>query len=99
MMVNRVSSGYIGIECFLLGYTMDTSNHFTLTTLFDQLGLPSEPDQIDTFFQAHKLSAQQRIEQADFWSDSQSSFLREAIAEDSDWAELVDQLDASLRQN
>jgi hypothetical protein len=36
--------------------------------------------------------------QASFWTQAQASFLREAIEEDADWAELVDQLDVMLRK-
>jgi hypothetical protein len=37
------------------------------------------------------------LPQADFWSASQASFLREAVADDSDWCEVVDELDRLLR--
>ena len=70
-----------------------------MSTLFDQPGLPSDSKQISAFIQSHKLSNQQRIENAAFWSVSQAAFLREAILEDSDWAELVDHLDAGLHQH
>lgn len=36
--------------------------------------------------------------QASFWTQAQASFLREAIEEDADWVELVDQLDVMLRK-
>ena len=75
---------------------MDTSNHFSMKALFDQLGLPSEQDQIRNFIHAHTLKSQQSIENADFWSKSQASFLHEALLEDSDWTELVDHLSTSL---
>ncbi|NMU76583.1 DUF2789 family protein, partial [Vibrio parahaemolyticus] len=32
-----------------------------------------------------------------FWTMSQANFLKQAIEEDADWAELVDQLDVMLR--
>ncbi|MCW5637448.1 MAG: DUF2789 family protein, partial [Rubrivivax sp.] len=32
-----------------------------------------------------------------FWSPAQARFLREEVAEDADWAELVDQLNLMLR--
>ena len=34
---------------------------------------------------------------APFWSPAQASFLREALADNADWAELVDQLNEALR--
>ena len=77
---------------------MDTSNHYTMQALFDQLGLASSAQHISQFIKRHTLFNGQRIEEAEFWSPAQASFLREAILEDSDWAELVDHLDAELRQ-
>ncbi|MCT7655389.1 DUF2789 domain-containing protein [Oceanimonas sp. NS1] len=35
--------------------------------------------------------------EAPFWSHAQASFLKEGLQEDSDWAEVIDQLNASLR--
>ncbi|WIO73355.1 DUF2789 domain-containing protein [Porticoccaceae bacterium LTM1] len=76
---------------------MDTVPH-TLPTLFDQLGLPSMEEAIDRFIEEHApLEASLCLTEAEFWNDSQKSFLRDAIRDDSDWAEVVDQLDALLR--
>lgn len=70
----------------------------TFEELFQQLGLPSKPEQIDKFVQMHSpLQSHVPIEQAHFWNTGQINFLQEAIAENSEWAELVDQLDAMLR--
>lgn len=76
---------------------MDTSNHYTMVTLFEQLGLPSEQAQIDVFIQTHPLPDGMRIENAPFWTPAQKAFLAESITEDSDWVELIDHLDALLR--
>ena len=76
---------------------MDTSNHYGMQTLFDQLGLPSNPDQIERFIKSHQLDLKLRIEEAEFWTESQAMFLRKAISEDSEWAEIVDNLDVGLR--
>lgn len=78
---------------------MDTSNHFTLHALFEQLGLPASSEQIKAFIQAHPLEPEQRITNANFWNESQAAFLQESICEDSDWVEIVDSLDAQLRQH
>ncbi len=75
---------------------MDTSQH-TLHTLFDQLGLPSDEGAIDGFLEHHTLAPETRLDQADFWSAGQAQFIREALEEDSDWSEIVDQLDTLLR--
>lgn len=76
---------------------MDTSKH-TLSTLFEQLGLDADPGSIEAFVGSHgPIPETTTIADADFWSSAQAGFLREAIADDSDWAEPVDELDAMLR--
>ncbi|USP15324.1 DUF2789 family protein [Vibrio gazogenes] len=37
------------------------------------------------------------MHKASFWTASQSAFLKQTIEEDTDWTELVDQLDVMLR--
>ena len=76
---------------------MDTSKH-TLTTLFEQLGLPSDQADIENFISRHSpLPAEIALQDAPFWSESQSHFLEEGLEDDSDWAEVIDELDALLR--
>ncbi|MFN3881435.1 MAG: DUF2789 domain-containing protein [Nitrincola lacisaponensis] len=76
---------------------MDTSRH-TMNTLFEQLGLASADAQIDQFINTHKLfSDKVKLEDATFWTDAQAEFLREAIRSDSDWSEVVDELNTRLR--
>lgn len=76
---------------------MDTSAH-TMNTLFEQLGLASTDAQVDQFINTHKLfSDQVKLEDATFWNKGQADFLRDAISNDSDWAEIVDELNSRLR--
>ena len=75
---------------------MDTSRH-TLQSLFEQLGLASSDAAIEAFVTNNRLQASIPLEQAAFWNAGQAQFIREAIADDADWAEIVDQLDAQLR--
>lgn len=76
---------------------MDSAYH-SMVNLFQQLGLPSEPEKIDEFVVRHRcLMDGTPLEAAPFWSDSQAEFIREALQDDSDWTEAVDQLDARLR--
>ena len=76
---------------------MDTSTH-TMSTLFAQLGLPNSDEEIQRFIETHReLRSTEELADASFWNAGQAAFLREAIEDDSDWAEVVDQLDASLR--
>ena len=76
---------------------MDTTAH-TFTTLFQQLGLPSDEQSIDEFIATHApLAAATPLAEASFWSSGQAAFISEALSSDSDWAEIVDQLNACLR--
>lgn len=76
---------------------MDTSTH-TMGKLFEQLGLPSEIKDIDQFIHHHQpLSDRTPLSAATFWSISQMQFLEEGLEDDSDWSELIDQLDTRLR--
>jgi hypothetical protein len=66
--------------------------------LFAQLGLPNDERAITQFIARHTpLPAGVPLADAPFWTPAQASFLREALDQDSDWSELVDQLDAALR--
>jgi len=76
---------------------MDTSLH-TLCALFAQLGLPDSPADIRAFIASHPLPADTAIEDAPFWNAAQAAFLKQALDDDADWAELVDTLAARLQQ-
>lgn len=76
---------------------MENTVH-TLSDLFRQLGLPDTRADISRFIALHRPLPQSiALAEAPFWRPNQAQFLREEIAEDADWAELVDTLDASLR--
>ncbi|GAA5219171.1 DUF2789 domain-containing protein [Corallincola platygyrae] len=75
---------------------MYTSPH-DLSALFNQLGLPNDNDSIKEFVVSHRIPEGKNISQASFWTPSQASFLQEAVSDDAEWAETVDQLDAMLR--
>ena len=76
---------------------MDSTTH-SLSTLFKQLGLEHSPEGIAKFVEKNKpLESRIKLHEASFWSDSQAAFLKEAKELDADWAEIVDELDASLR--
>ncbi len=75
---------------------MDTSSH-TINTLFDQLGLPSADSEIERFIESHRTeTGLDPIEGAQFWSPSQARFIQQALADDSDWSEVVDELNILL---
>lgn len=76
---------------------MELSNH-TLKELFSQLGLPDSYAEIEQFIATHRpLANEVALADAPFWSPPQARFLGEELAEDADWAELVDQLNLRLR--
>lgn len=69
-----------------------------LSELFDQLGLESSDQAIEAFIERYKpLPSDTTLPEAPFWNESQRHFLRESLADDADWAEAVDHLDARLR--
>lgn len=75
---------------------METHLH-TLSNLFAQLGLPSEPAAMDQFIATHRpLDQGMALYRAPFWSASQRAFLKEEIIEDADWAGVIDELNARL---
>jgi hypothetical protein len=77
---------------------METPVH-TMTNLFAQLGLRSDPEAIASFIAAHSPMAQDiKLADAPFWTGAQARFLREEIIEDADWAEVIEQLNASLHR-
>lgn len=69
------------------------------TELFDQLGLPSDHFSIAGFLRQHApLDAAIGVEAAPFWTPSQADLLRQLLAEDADWAEVIDRLSLALRE-
>ncbi len=77
---------------------MDTSSH-SMQTLFDQLGLPSGSEDIERFIKQHRAkTGLDPLSKASFWSPSQATFIEQALAEDSDWAEVVDELSSLLHR-
>ena len=76
---------------------MEPGDH-SLKSLFDQLGLESTEAAIQNFIDRHApLASDVELHQAGFWNVSQATFLKQAMEEDADWAEIVDQLNIMLR--
>ncbi|MFJ7881892.1 DUF2789 domain-containing protein [Pseudomonas sp. NPDC096917] len=75
---------------------MEASTH-SLSSLFEQLGLPAGPTDIEKFVTTHSpLKPGLKLADARFWTTSQADFLRNEILDDADWAEVVDQLNLML---
>lgn len=74
---------------------MESSFH-SLENLFLQLGLDNSTASIDAFVQNNKLAHDETLQDASCWTPAQSAFIEECLNEDSDWAEVVDQLNVML---
>jgi hypothetical protein len=69
---------------------------YDLKTLFDQLGLPSEGTAIDDFIEAHQLTSETKLIDADFWTPQQAQLLKEWLRADGEEAIVVDELNVRL---
>jgi hypothetical protein len=75
---------------------MELRNH-DLPSLFAQLGEASDDAAIARFIASHApLPGAMQLHEAHFWTPAQAAFLCQAISEDADWAEVVDELNAEL---
>jgi hypothetical protein len=78
---------------------MDQAHH-AMSDLFAQLGLEHDDASIKRFIAKHRpLAATTTLVDAPFWTPVQAAFLKEKLAEDSDWALPIDHLSASLREH
>jgi hypothetical protein len=74
------------------------ANLHTMSNLFAQLGLPSDPPAIERFIGTHRpLDNEIALYRAPFWTPAQRDFLKEEIIEDADWALVIDELNSRLR--
>lgn len=67
-----------------------------LPALFDQLGLPSDHEEIERFIATHSLPQEVKLVDAPFWTPAQAAFLREQFQRDAEWAPVVDELNTRL---
>lgn len=74
---------------------METHKH-DLSHLFRQLGFSGTPNDIDAFIASHRLEKGVALPDAAFWTPAQAHFLGRALADDSDWSEIVDKLSVLL---
>jgi len=75
---------------------METADH-RMRDLFKQLGLADGPDDVARFIAQHQgVCRHGSLLHAPIWNPSQLAFLKEAIAQDADWAEVAERLQASL---
>ena len=71
----------------------------SFTSLFEQLGLDSDPPSIERFLKTHApLPEGIEVYEAPFWTPQQAMLLQEKLKCDDDWAIVVDQLSAALHE-
>jgi Protein of unknown function (DUF2789) len=66
--------------------------------LFAQLGLPSDEASIQAFIQTHHLPEGVLLDQGNCWTPAQARLLRESLAQDGDWAPMVDRLNVAMHK-
>ena len=69
----------------------------SMNNLFAQLGEASDDAAIARFIETHPLPDGLALHEAPFWKPAQAAFLREALMDDADWAEIADELSSELR--
>ncbi|MBS1158563.1 MAG: hypothetical protein H6R15_982 [Proteobacteria bacterium] len=68
-----------------------------MSQLFAQLGQANDEQAIARFIEARRpLANGVQLHEAAFWTPAQACFLREAILDDADWAEVADELNGEL---
>ena len=72
---------------------------YDMSSLFAQLGEASDEAAIARFIRTHApLDSDVRLHEADFWTSSQASFLREATLDDAEWVVIIDALNSEMHQ-
>ena len=74
---------------------MDMSAN-NIENLFAQLGLGNSTDAMARFAATHTLPKEVYVNNAPYWNDGQRHFLQDALRQDSEWTEAVDQLNIML---
>jgi Protein of unknown function (DUF2789) len=77
---------------------MELPTELNLTTLFEQLGLPSDEASINDFVEAHPLDSETKLVDADFWTPPQAQLLRDWLLADGEEAPIVDELNVRLHR-
>lgn len=72
---------------------------YNMNELFAQLGLDSSDEAIDQFIDKNKLSKEEKLIEADVWSDNQRAFLQEEWNKDAAWVEIIDDLNVRMHPN
>ncbi|MBV4487930.1 DUF2789 domain-containing protein [Pseudomonas sp. SWRI153] len=77
---------------------MELPTELNLTTLFEQLGLPSDEASINDFVEDHPLDPDTKLIDADFWTPQQAQLLKDWLLADGEEAPIVDELNVRLHR-
>ena len=77
---------------------MMTEQIYDISTLFEQLGLSGQQEDVDDFIGSHQLANDVPLTEAEFWTPAQAAFLKEGLVTDSNWAEVIDELNVRLHK-
>nr|WP_201559749.1 DUF2789 domain-containing protein [uncultured Psychrobacter sp.] len=69
---------------------------YNMNELFAQLGLDNSDEAIDKFIANNQLGKDEKLVEADIWTDSQRMFLKEEWKKDAAWVEVIDDLNVRL---
>jgi len=69
---------------------------YNMNELFAQLGLDNSDEAIDKFVADNQLGKDEKLVEADIWTDSQRMFLKEEWKKDAAWVEVIDELNVRL---
>jgi len=69
---------------------------YNMNELFAQLGLDNSDEAIDKFIADNQLGKDEKLIEADIWTDSQRMFLKEEWKKDAAWVEVIDDLNVRL---
>ena len=69
---------------------------YNVNELFEQLGLDSSDEAINSFIEKHQLSKNEKLIESSVWTDNQRMFLQEEWAKDAEWVEVIDDLNVCM---
>lgn len=68
----------------------------SINALFAQLGLESSDEAIDDFIEKNQLAKDEKLIEAEVWTDNQRMFLQEEWKKDAAWVVVIDELNVRL---
>lgn len=69
---------------------------YNMNELFAQLGLESSDEAIDKFIEENPLAKDEKLIDANVWTDKQRMFLQEEWKKDAAWVVIIDELNVRM---